>query len=523
MMKSIIALNLLYFADANRLLQSAGGCAVTLCPDGPCWDNPHTHETMCCPVNDICQSNDYFTKPSVVLCNDDNIYDNKCLGYCAGNTVENCQPICKCNIANDCGKGYQCLETPYGFAGCDENIADSCFGFCIVDENMYTCGDDIGICADNQKCIYTETLSDGNRIGYCASLPDKCENPAEKTCANISPLDLECGNEQTCYDLSSGPTCCKSKICSNGSKCGGPTNTECEQGYECVSNPLSPCQPLFGTDNCAGICVNPNLRQSYCAGLDNCQSYQDVCRHCECGKNGIDTCTQTNKCPTPDEISKMILLPPKCTKCNNGYVLTDNGNCELIKPSCGGFENCEIYNDGCNNCICNENSIDSCEEKICAIPIDGPIPPICILCKNGFHMNKITKQCEKDSINTKCCDPNSRPFPGCFEGIACCPDGTWSCSIGDGKTFNCGVLGQDEFGTVCEEGNSNIECTDSNDCKIGYTCHSDPKCESFDTSCMENTICIDEYGWCYDDTDCGKEYECVLVLFDMFGYCVKYQ
>lgn len=41
-----------------------------------------------------------------------------------------------------------------------------------------------------------------------------------------------------------------------------------------------------------------------------------------------------------------------------------------------------------------------------------------------------------------CCDPRLEPGsngnPFCLEGHACCPNGSWSCSIGDGRTFPCG-------------------------------------------------------------------------------------
>lgn len=54
----------------------------------------------------------------------------------------------------------------------------------------------------------------------------------------------------------------------------------------------------------------------------------------------------------------------------------------------------------------------------------------------------------------KCCDPLEQPGafgnPFCIEGAACCPDGTWSCSIGDGRTFPCeGGLIDSGFGQAC--------------------------------------------------------------------------
>ena len=57
-----------------------------------------------------------------------------------------------------------------------------------------------------------------------------------------------------------------------------------------------------------------------------------------------------------------------------------------------------------------------------------------------------------------CCDPDDPMLKTiCWEGCKCCPDGTYSGSIGDGKTFTCGgvtlIAGQDDdkFGKVCQD------------------------------------------------------------------------
>jgi hypothetical protein len=66
----------------------------------------------------------------------------------------------------------------------------------------------------------------------------------------------------------------------------------------------------------------------------------------------------------------------------------------------------------------------------------------------------------EDGGPNTCCDTATEPGQNnnqiCKEGYACCPDGTWSCSIGDGKTFPCGgVLVENPVGTVCDTGDSN--------------------------------------------------------------------
>merc|ERR1712087_799248 len=58
---------------------------------------------------------------------------------------------------------------------------------------------------------------------------------------------------------------------------------------------------------------------------------------------------------------------------------------------------------------------------------------------------------------TESCCPLSTKPDVCREGCACCPDGSWTTSIGDGKTFTCGddelVVGVDDdlFGEECEK------------------------------------------------------------------------
>ena len=92
----------------------------------------------------------------------------------------------------------------------------------------------------------------------------------------------------------------------------------------------------------------------------------------------------------------------------------------------------------------------------------------------------------------KCCDPNLEPGqngnPFCFEGHQCCPDGEWSCSIGDGKTFPCGGdLITEGFGKACP-------CCDRVE---------EPKCETGPAACCDDggwTCPIDKEGTTYD---CG--------------------
>ena len=69
-------------------------------------------------------------------------------------------------------------------------------------------------------------------------------------------------------------------------------------------------------------------------------------------------------------------------------------------------------------------------ESIC--PED---PVFCTLdvkmCPDGTYLSREGPNCEFPECPI-CCDPSGKNQGFCWEGCACCPDGTWSGSIGDG-------------------------------------------------------------------------------------------
>ena len=96
----------------------------------------------------------------------------------------------------------------------------------------------------------------------------------------------------------------------------------------------------------------------------------------------------------------------------------------------------------------NGDGIATCPFVNCPNPPEFLQGIDCDECIDGYQPNDDGSECEV------CCPPlngTQEILQTCgFEGCECCPDGTWSGSIGDGKTF-CGglVLGVDEFGSVC--------------------------------------------------------------------------
>ena len=93
-------------------------------------------------------------------------------GRCDGNT--NCGSLCRCDDSSECIDGFECLETPLGFSGCDANVTDSCFGFCT--KEGASCGGFVGTanCDDDETCFASPTAPGQQPIGSCYSLPDQC-------------------------------------------------------------------------------------------------------------------------------------------------------------------------------------------------------------------------------------------------------------------------------------------------------------------------------------------------------------
>ena len=106
--------------------------------------------------------------------------------------------------------------------------------------------------------------------------------------------------------------------------------------------------------------------------------------------------------------------------------------------------------DPCNTCGCGTaGGFGFCTQAYCGD--QSLFPNQCTSCDAGYVPNTDGSACVEETV---CCQQLNSPeevMRACgFEGCQCCPDGTWSGSIGDGRTF-CGglILGQDQFGTVC--------------------------------------------------------------------------
>ena len=155
-----------------------------------CYINPVSGKATCCAPDDLCDDTDYEST-DVAICVDDGgsqKYDNKCFGRCDDNKA--CGILCRCDTDADCIEGYSCLETPFHFSGCDENVGDSCFGFCAT-QRIDACGGVVGIagCTEEEACYLGEG---SNALGDCWALPDSCTIVSTTTAPSI------CGSIENC-------------------------------------------------------------------------------------------------------------------------------------------------------------------------------------------------------------------------------------------------------------------------------------------------------------------------------------
>ena len=73
------------------------------------------------------------------------------------------------------------------------------------------------------------------------------------------------------------------------------------------------------------------------------------------------------------------------TSCKDGEEMI-NGVCV---DKCGGFENCIVYSDGCNQCDCGADGTGDCTTHQCV----WQGIPSCITCDDGYQVNNRT--CEE--------------------------------------------------------------------------------------------------------------------------------
>eukprot|EP01084_Bolivina_argentea_P115517 205407_1 len=224
--------------------------------------------------------------------------------------------------------------------------------------------------------------------------------------------------------------------------CGGNGLFDCQDGYKCVANPSCP-KDMF---DCPGICVEdtPTIKTT----VEPTQQ--------RCGGNGLLECQNGYKCVADLSCPKdMFDCPGICVR----HIIIPH--LIPIKPICGVFDNCAVYYDGCNDCMCDING-EICTENIC----ERFEQSRCIQCKDGYELNNVTGECR----------------------ISC--KGLQDCDVDN-----------------------------------GYQCKSDPVCLSEVTNalnCGNEKVCLNVSGQCMFNGNCETDHKCVIIN-GRNGFCVKYQ
>lgn len=152
---------------------------------------------------------------------------------------------------------------------------------------------------------------------------------------------------------------------------------------------------------------------------------------------------------------------------------------------------------------CAADSVEICtdEGSVCdAVPGDPP-EPVETSCQDGRDNDCDGRIDSEDSdCPAVCCDPALEPGvagnPVCFEGHACCGDGTWRCNL-VGGTDACGG----PVGEVCEP----LICTDDvKTCPDGSVVGRNPNddCEFF--PCI-GIFCTNDVMQCPDGSFVGRD------------------
>eukprot|EP01084_Bolivina_argentea_P240474 403991_1 len=176
-------------------------------------------------------------------------------------------------------------------------------------------------------------------------------------------------------------------------QCMNPISHTCEDEVRCFANPCT-----INNGGCEGICA-----ANYCGGCNA------VCEGDSCGTPGVDCAAlrcACGLCPDGAGVSNFGCCGT-CTMEDDGIgglecsgIIPLDRTCPIVS-SCGGFDHCDVYHDGCNDCFCNEDGTEACTEKACVT--DGI--PICLECEFEYRFNA-NHECvaKKTCMNASYCD-----------------------------------------------------------------------------------------------------------------------
>jgi Flp pilus assembly pilin Flp len=471
-------------------------CAGTCCAAG---DECNSTTGACCAPAPACGSNTCGTDSCGILC-----------GTCPpGQTCNNSGPgVCTTGcVPTTCTVSAPC--------GTDLGI-DNCGGVCVGVSNQ--CPIDgmgqIGTC-DNGQCICGTchpVYPCGSTVGF-----DECGNPCTAT-PGTCPSPLTCVNDAcgcqggTCYATYPCGSTAGYDYC--GNPCNDavpgtcPTGYSCSSSFQCVCDPVGPCEPDYqcgSTEGWDANCITPcnDAPEGSCPQGENCTGAPNY--ECtSCVPNG--TCTApcgstsgTDNCGNPCTTTSPGTTCPVGETCTSGVcVCTTPGICPT--GAVCGPDTCGNAN-GCNGPNACPNG-EVCSAGLCV--------PNCLACQtwNGTACVSTTScgtnQCGTDSCGNGCGPDNGGCPTGqsCSSGQCCPTCESWNgsaCAI----TTPCGTnqCGTDSCGNECGPDNGN--CPANENCSAGQCVPNCLACQTWNGSaCVSTTPC--GTNQCGTDS-CGNE------------------
>jgi len=371
-----------------------------------------------------------------------------------------------CNTCSCGADGIEWCTEMY----CDENSVTA--PYCISCDEGFTLN-------ENAECVLKAvSCSD---FDHCATYNNGCNN---------------------CRCVQDGVDACTFRMCPEESLI-APHCLSCADGFslddtgECIAQPTTT--------------FSPTKEAVSCSDFEHCAVYHDGCNSCTCG----GACTRKS-------CTVEMLTTPRCTACDDGFSLDENGEC--VPVTCADFDHCATYNNGCNDCICDgSGGVGACTRRGCRGDLDTPH---CLSCDVGFALNEDAECVPNATTTTSTMAPPSTTrsssttkakstTPGAiscgdFAHCASYHDGCNTCWCGDhGDACTMMACSEEMLSTphclTCEAGfiiNENMECVADT---VSATCEDWDHCGTLFNGCNECVCYPNGVESCDDENSCTAE------------------